>query len=931
MIDGVAFGSFFNLNSLNPADIKSTTVLKDATATAIYGSRGANGVVLITTKNGGSLKKPHESSEVEGAIIELELKTGINQQLIPRYDVITSPEEYVGLVWEGLYNRGVNTDEEDPVAFANSRLLGSNGISDGYNMWNVSSAAELIDPQTRTVRPGVRRLFTPEHYADEAFGTGVRTEANINVSGASKKTRYYTSIGYLNDEGYSINSDYTRYSLRLNTNSKLKDWLNVGVNIGYAYSESTNNGQIQGSENVFEFADKMAPIYPVFARLPGTGTLIPDPVYGGYQYDYGSPTGTINGFERSRPNANLLNPIGSARFDFDGRTTNALNGSVFTHINILSDLKLETTFGGQYSFNRRQNTSNHVYGTGRNPNGTLEVRDRIRWSRTFTNLLRYNKSFDDHTIEGLVAYETFEVGFSQSRQFKKDVIVPGLYNLSNYSLTDSPSDGYNDNSGIESVFGQLNYNYLGKYYFTGSVRRDGSSRFVNNKWGTFGSVGLAWLASAENFMKESFLTYLKLKASYGITGDQDGVSTSRGYTIYNSDYIGGGLSLAENRPGYADLTWERSRMIQRGVEASIGPRFDLNIEYYSKSTDNLFFNRRVGPSSGFSSVLVNDGKIVNAGLEFDLFGRVVNSDNFKLDVSVNGELLKNKFTQMPIDPSTGRAKVIDTGSSLDSGLYAFAEGKSQFDFYTREWAGVDSTDGAPMWYQYYDDRNDNGMLDAGDVSEGDSWAVPGNASTNSSSTLFEYKKLVSDANIKRTTTKTYNSATQVFLNKSFIPDIRGAFRISARYKNFSLSTQFTYSFGGYAYDGQYAELMSDRFGAAGNNYHKDILKRWQRPGDQTNIPLLSDNAITNSTSGSSRFIISTDFVALNNARIGYAMNNKLTKNLGLVGLNLWISGDNLFIKTKRKGFNPNIREVGSSGRRIYAPATTITMGAKIKF
>ena len=681
VIDGVAFGSFFNLNSLNPADIKSTTVLKDATATAIYGSRGANGVVLITTKNGGDLKKTDESFGVEGAIIELELKTGINQQLIPRYDVITSPEEYIGLVWEGLYNRGVNTDQTDPVAFANSRLLGSNGIGDGYNMWNVNSAAELIDPETRTVRTGVRRLFNPERYADEAFGTGIRTEANINVSGANKRTRYYTSIGYLNDEGYSINSDYTRYSLRLNTNSKLKDWLNVGVNIGYAYSESTNNGQIQGSENVFEFADKMAPIYPVFARFPGTGTLIPDPIYGGYQYDYGSPTGTINGFERSRPNANLLNPIGSARFDFDGRTTNALNGSVFTHLNIFPDLKLETTFGGQYSFNRRQNISNHVYGTGRNPNGTLSVRDRIRWSRTFTNLLRYNKSFVDHNIEVLVAYETFEVGFSQSRQFKKDVIVPGLYNLSNYSLTDSPSENTN-NSGIQSVFGQINYNYLGKYYFTGSVRRDGSSRFVNNKWGTFGSVGLAWLTSAEDFMQESFFTYLKLKASYGITGDQDGVSTTRGYTIYNSDYVGGRLSLAENRPGYADLTWERSRMIQGGLEASIGPRLDLNVEYYNKLTDNLFFNDVLAHQAVFL-ILVNDGKIVNAGLEFDLFGRVVNSDNFNLDISVNGEVLKNKFTQMPIDPSTGRAKVIDTGSSLDSGLYAFAEGKSQFDFYMR--------------------------------------------------------------------------------------------------------------------------------------------------------------------------------------------------------------------------------------------------------
>jgi TonB-linked SusC/RagA family outer membrane protein len=920
VVDGVAFGYNFDLNSLNPADIKTTTILKDATATAIYGSRGANGVVLITTKNG---------SQNKDAVIGVEFKTGVNQQLIPRYDVISSPEQYIGLVWEGLFNRGVTTNEADPIEFANDRLLGANGIGDGYNMWNVDSAADLIDPQTRFVKPGVTRLFNPERYADEAFGTGIRNEVNLSVNGGGEKTRYFASLGYLNDEGYSINSDYNRYTLRLNTNSDLKNWIKVGVNIGYAYSESTNNGQIQGSENLFEFADKMAPIYPVYARFPGTGDLIPDTVYGGYQYDYGSPTGDLNGFTRSRPNANLLNPIGSANLDFDGRTTNALNGSIFAHINILPSLKFETTYGGQYSFEKRQIVSNHVYGTGRNSNGTLSLIDRIRWTRTFTNLLRFTKDYDNHNIEVIAAHETYENGLSQSRQFKKDVIVPGLYNLSNYSLSESPSDGYVDNSGIESIFGQVNYNYFNKYYLTASLRRDGSSRFVNNKWGTFGSVGLAWLTSAEDFMQDSIFTYLKLKASYGVTGDQNGVSTSRGFTVYDSDFVGGGLSLSENRPGYADLTWEKSKMVQGGVETSIGNRLDINIDYYNKLTDNLFFNQRVGPSSGFSSILVNDGKIINAGLEFELVGDVIKTDDFKLTVSVNGEILKNEFKQMPIDPSTEAAKIIDTGSSRD-GSYAYAEGRSQFDFYMREWAGVNQTNGAPMWYQYYDDRNNNGELDAGDISDSDSWADP-NGGTNTSSTLFEYKKLVSDANIKRTTTADYREATEVFLNKSFIPDLRGAFRVSASYKSFNFSTQFTYSLGGYAYDSQYAELMSDRFGAAGNNYHKDILERWQEEGDSTNVPLLSDNAVINATSTSSRFITSTDYIGLNNARIGYTLNDKFTNNLGLEGVNLWVAGDNLFIQTKRKGFNPSVREVGSSQRRIYAPATTITIGAKINF
>jgi len=232
-----------------------------------------------------------------------------------------------------------------------------------------------------------------------------------------------------------------------------------------------------------------------------------------------------------------------------------------------------------------------------------------------------------------------------------------------------------------------------------------------------------------------------------------------------------------------------------------------------------------------------------------------------------------------------------------------------------------------MWYQYYDDRNNNGQMDSG---EGDFSTFPDGAESTTSS-LYEYEQAVGDANIQRTVTKTYADATQVYLNKSFIPDLRGAFRIGGAFKNFDFSTQFTYSLGGYAYDAQYAELMSDRFGAAGNNFHKDIRNRWQQPGDITNVPLLSDNAVVNGTSTSSRFITSTDYLALNNARIGYTFDSKSLEGTGLHNLNFWVSGDNIFIETARKGFNPSVREVGSSARRIYAPASTFTLGVRAKF
>lgn len=925
VVDGIplaindAANSTSPLNAINPADIKSTTVLKDATATAIYGSRGANGVVLITTKTG--------SSTGEG-FIEVDVKTGINQQLIPRYDVVTNPDEYIGYVWEGLFNGGRIAGEADPVAYANSLLFTDNGIGAGYNIWNVNSASDLIDPNTRMVRNGVNRLYTPERYADLAFGTGYRTETNLRMGGGDEKTKYYLSIGYLNDEGYTIKSDYKRYTSRLSVTSDVKDWLEIGTNIGYTYSQSTNNGQIEGSENVFEFADKMAPIYPVFARYPNTAQRILDPIFGGFQYDYGTPTGASNGFDRNRPNANLVNPIGSAVLDFDGRNTHALNGNLSATATITDEFSFETTFGGQYSARRRNDVSNSVYGIGANSNGSLTVTDDITYSMSFLQLLRYKKYFGNHSLEILAAHETYEESFTRSQQYKQNVVVPGIYNLSNYLESTGPAFGYENASGIESYFGQVNYNFDGKYYLTGSLRTDGSSRFVEDKWGVFGSVGAAWVISEEDFLDDSVFTFLKAKASYGITGDQQGVDTFLGFDTFNSDFVGGSLALDLRAPGNRELTWETSRMLQGGLEMSLGEFLDVNIDYYRKKTDNLFFNQRVGPSAGISSIRVNDGEILNAGLEFDIIGHIVRSKDFTLDLSINGEFLHNEMQQMPIDPSTGLPKVIDSNSSND-GAYAFAQGRSIFDFYIREWAGVDPTDGAPTWFRYYDDANNNDVFDAG---EGNFFVDNGSGgNANTSSSLFEYLQRTTNTNIKKEVTKSYAEATEVFINKSFIPDLRGAFRLSGRVKSFDFSTQFTYSLGGYAYDGQYGELMSDRFGAAGNNFHKDIANRWQQPGDVTNVPLLSDNAITNGTSQSTRFITSTDFIALNNARIGYTLPNQFVERAGLDSVNLWVSGDNLFIKSAREGFNPAVTEIGSSERRIYAPATTVTIGARVKF
>ncbi len=894
VVDGVPFSG--SLNSINPSDIKTTTILKDASATAIYGSRGANGVVLITTKSG---------SRTGDDYIEVDVRTGVNEQIIPRYDVIRSPETYTELVYEGIYNRGLINGVANPAAYANERLFSPNYIPAGYNFFDVAGT-EVIDPATGLIREGVGRRYTPESYIDESFNSAIRTEANVRFGGGNEKTTYFASVGYLNDDGYAINTGYDRYTTRLNVNTQVKEWLKVGANIGYAYSESLNNGQIEGSENVFEFADKTAPIFGVFLR-DDNGELVPDPIFGGNQIDYGSASGF-----RSRPQSDNLNPVGSALYDFRGTERNELNGNFSLDFDITKNLVLETRFGAQYSINRLTDVSNPFYGTGVGDGGTLFKADTEDLTTNFLQLLRYSNQFGDSSLEVLAAHESNDFERNYNNAYKTKGVASDIYELNNYVVAASPATGYNQGRSIESYFGQVNYDYLDKYYLTGSVRRDGSSRFVNEKWGTFGSVGAAWIVSNEDFLRNNdIFSFFKLKASYGILGDEAGVGFYSGYDTFNINNLNDGISLSARGNGNPDLTWETSKMFQVGTEFSLGKWVDASVDYYVKKTEDQIFDRRVGPSQGIAVITVNDGDLRNSGLEFNLTGHVIDTEDFNLDLNINGEILTNEITRMPLDPSTGEERILDP-----QGVFAYSEGRSIFDIYVREYAGVDPANGAPLWYQYFNDANGNGLLDTGE---------------DGITSLTPYLAENPDAVIARTITRTYANATDKYINKSSVPDVRGAFRLGGNYKNFNFSSQFVYSLGGYAYDAQYAELMSDRFGAVGNNFHKDILDRWQNPGDITDVPALTDNRFVNGTSTSDRFVTSTDYLALNNVLLGYTLDGDKLGDSGIDYVNLFLSGDNLFAKTARDGFLPNTTETGNSGRRLYAPLTTFTMGVRVKF
>lgn len=891
VVDGVPFSGA--INSINPADIATITVLKDAAATSIYGSRGANGVVIITTKNGKGKK----------SFIELDGRYSTNKQILPRYDVIKSPEEFIALAWEGMYNNGVAVNNANPVTYANTRLFSNFGISTNNNIWNVTTGADLIDPTTKTVKQGVTRKYDPENWADYAFQASTRREGNIRMGGGDSKTNYFTSFGYLKDEGYIVNSNFERLSARLNLNHEVKSWLTTATNIGYSNTTSNDNGQAANSNSIFWFADNIPSIYPLFLR-DAAGVKVADPIFGGFQYDYG---------QTGRKFGSLTNAVADATYNTIRTLRNDITGNTSITLKFTKNLSLENRFGLQYYNNAQVSRNNKFYGSAASQNGSINQNKTELVNTNLLNLLRYGKRFGSHNVEVLGAHE--------STNFKQTISNASGYNLVenqslelNNAIIFNPSGSYANTNKIESYFSQVNYDYQSKYYFSGTIRRDGSSRFSKgNAWGTFGSVGLGWDVTKMDFMKRvKILDYLKLKASYGVLGDQDGLGYYPGVDRFNINNLNNNPSFSFVTKGNPNLTWETSKMFQTGVEFRLGSFLSGSVDVYQKNTDNLIFNRRVSPSLGYAIIQVNDGQLRNKGVEFDLTAHLLKKNDYFLDLGVNGEHFTNKITAMPTDPATGKQKPIDVQDP-----YAYSVGHSIFDFYIRNFAGVDPATGTSTWTVFYDDKNGDGLFTTGEQVANLEQYYAENPSKKGT--------------LKQGITKTYSQATQYYTGQSGLPKLRGAVNLNAGFKGFELTVQVLYSVGGYAYDGAYAGLMNNGL-IGGNNWSTDIRNRWQKPGDITDVPRISNNFDANVNSLSTRFLTKANFISLNNVRLAYEFPKAIIEKIGFIEqASFFVSGDNLYLKSARKGFNPSTAESGNSDIYRYSPLSSITVGLKTKF
>ena len=927
VVDGIPLDAG-SISSIDPSDIASTTILKDATATSLYGSRGANGVVVITTKKG--------SSNGDDGKIEIDVKAGANMRLLPMYDVIDSPEEYVTLAWQSLYNqRYVKTNNEDKaIEYAHKNLYSKNGIPTLYNLWdqpgnlliNPYDAAGNVKPSFSSDAHRLAAFQNMDSWYNTLFHNGLKLEATAKISGGNEKLNYYTSFGYLKDEGYYTASDFQRFNTRANINYQAKKWLKGGLNIQYSYAAISNPVQDDAAaNNGFLFVNQIPPIYPVYVHDPVTGAIMTDPKTGGKMYDYGDNGDENIGQTGGRPYSFGINPAGALEWDKQKTVRHQTVANAFLEFKLYEGLKFTLNAGVQYMNNRINSLTNKYYGdaagVGRVANAQYNY-----LAFTSNQLLEYNKSFNEHTIRVMAGHEITYFTYNYQYGYKKNIVEDNANELSNGVSMDGV-EGYARTSTLESALATATYEYDNRYLITANYRADGSSKFAKgHRWGHFGSVGAAWNFTNEHFYEGTtvadWIKNGKLRLSWGVLGNQDigDMMFSDQYSVENVDGNKGYVWAYKGNP---ELTWERTSTIDLGLEFSLSKYLDVEFDYFYKKTDNMLFLRRVAPSLGYSGYYVNDAAMENQGIEFDLKAHALDMRNIKLDIRLNGGYYRNKMLQMPIDgyneDGTPKRMIMNGGMSA---------GHSVYDWYLVHYEGINEN-GEATYTAYYDATNGGKF--------GKTNAELDNTGDNYISSVYEYRLKHPDAKIEKTTVTgtDYNYAGSDYVGKSAMPDLDGGFGIDFEAYGVTLSISCSYRIGGYGYDNMYASLMhSDKIGK--QNWHKDIRNAWT-PGTvvtddnkMTLAPRLSNGADQYANTGD-RFLTSNSYLSLNNINLGYKFPKKWIEKIKLNTLQIWVAADNLAIATARKGYNPMMSGDGSNGYSDYSPLSTVMAGLKVQF
>lgn len=887
VVDGMPYSG--DLNNLNPNDIESMTVLKDAASNALYGARGANGVVMITTKKAKSKE----------AVITFDAKWGVNSRAVKDYEYITDPAQFYEIHYNALKNYYLDSGMSvmEAHAQANQNLPGSaNNGGLGYMVYTVPEGQEFIgingkvNPRAtlgrRLVYEGQEYYVQPDDWTDAAFRTSLRQEYNLSIAGMGDKASVYASFGYLDNEGIAYNSDMSRFTSRLKLDYQAKKWLKIGANATYSrfhYNQIDDGGASNSSGNVFAYTTTIGPIYPLYIR-DGDGNILYTEE-GIMRYDYGQNAG----MERSIfTNSNALS---ESRLNTQASEGNAFNGTAYFDISFLRDFKFTFNAGVTLDETRSTIIKNPYFGQFVSEEGLISKGHSRQFEFNMQQILNYTRMFGLHNVNVMIGHENYEATSYALSASKSHMLTQDNDELSG-AIIDKQSAGssrgeYNN----EGYFARVMYDYASKYFLSASYRRDASSRFhPDHRWGNFWSVGGAWIISREDFMSETrkWLDNLKLKASIGSQGN-DNIGNFRYTNTYTIENANGEVSTVFNAKGAKDITWETNTNFNAGVEFSVLQGFvSGGIEYFLRRTTDMLLSFPVPPSMGYSSYYANVGDMHNSGIEIELNVSPLRSEKLQWDINLNMTHLRNRITMLPAER---RNKVVEGYEGYVSGTTFYGEGLPMYTFYMKKYAGV-SDEGKSMWYMNQTDDKGN---------------VTG-----------------------RTTTTEFAKATD-YLCGNPIPDVYGGFGTTLNFHGFDLSVAFTYQIGGLAYDSGYAAAMySPANKSTGMNWHKDILKAWSPENTGSDIPRLQYED-QDQNGQSDRFLLDASYLNLQNINFGYTLPSELTRKFGVERIRLYLACENIYYWSRRQGFDPRYSYGGSTSQATYSPVRTISGGINIQF
>ncbi|MEZ7495484.1 TonB-dependent receptor [Leeuwenhoekiella aequorea] len=864
IVDGIQFEG--GLNSISQSDIESITVLKDAASTALYGSRAANGVVLITTKSG---------KKGVPARITASSQYGVVNQGVSNYDAV-NPGEYYELMWEA-YKNSLNV--ADPAAQASASIF--NRL--GYNPFNVPN--DQIVGTDGKINPNAQVVYQGLDWYDALQRTGSRINNSVSVSAGGENHQVFFSTSHLKEEGYVIQSDFNRLTSRLNGDFTPAKWLTVGGSINLALSKSSGlGGAGTGSiVNAFNWAKDLGSIYPVY-QVDSNGNYVLD-ANGDRLFDLGE--GYSEYGIQSRPYNPGRHGIAETIFNDEQTDINNLGMRLYSEFTIIDGLKARLTYGQDVQDYINKSYENAIVGDGAPTGRYGETRFR-RTVENFTQLLTYNKSFADvHNVDLTLGHESFDRHYSENNGLATVQTAEGIYEYDNFS-TPVSLGGYSSDKRIEGYFARLNYNYDNRYYVSGSVRRDGSSVFNSDvRWGSFYSVGASWRIDQEKFMDNvDFINQLKLRASYGEVGNDDLLDYYLSQPRYSLTSNAGDPAIFLSDIGNSALTWETIESYDIALEFGLFNNFlDGSLEYYKKNSSDLLYNLPIPLSNGLNEVPQNVGTMYNEGFELALTANLIRTQNLNWSVTAQASTFKNKITDLP--------------SPFVNGSKRWEVGRSRFDFYIYDYAGVDPDNGDALYNMY-----------EGDVNAGE--RVP-----------------VLNADGTQATTNDWDEAGRAYVGEQSIPDLIGSIQNRINYKGLALDFIFTFSQGGKILDNGYAGLMHT--GDYGDAYHPDALNAWRNPGDITSVPRLENGNSNQVQTQSTRFLTDASFVALRNVNLSYTFNTNISERLGFENLRLFVAGENLYFNSERNGLNPQYNLAGTGSGNDYNPSRVVSFGVNVSF